>query len=148
MPNDVTYSPAEICEMFDIAKSTLFRWEGEGWFPRVGRTLTGERQYTQEQIMAISEKLRRQLGKQYERLAEVEAESQLEKLSEAMSFLKFLQGNDTGLYELAEYENPTPQRIRQLLLTAIKQYEPGDPTFTDIMDVATKQSKKLSLATR
>lgn len=147
MPNQVYYSPADICEMFGIAKSTLFRWESEGWLPRVGRDLNGQRQYTLEHIKTISERQRQQLGRQLAQVAEVEDKRRLEEISETLSLLKFLKGNEDsviGLSELAEYEHPSPQTIRQLQLTALKQYEPGDVLFTKIAEVVYELSCKLS----
>lgn len=29
----MNYSPSEVCEAFDIAKSTLYRWERDGKIP-------------------------------------------------------------------------------------------------------------------
>jgi DNA-binding transcriptional MerR regulator len=146
MNNDWVYSPAEICEMFSISKSTLFRWEREGWFPRVGRDLTGQRQYTQDHLRAISQKQKEQLAKQFERAAGTEDDAGLREIAEAVSLRKFLEGDMTGLYELAEYPQLSLQNIRQLLRTAMERCEPGEGIFCEIIRVVWEQGCKLSRA--
>lgn len=43
----------EICEMFDISKSTLFRWEKEGLISNVGRDWRNWRVYSQINLNEI-----------------------------------------------------------------------------------------------
>lgn len=142
MPTNRTFSPAEICERFDISKTTLFRWEKEPWFPPVDRDLSGERQYTLEHIRVISAKQREQLGKQYGQAIERDG-SRLSELAEAVSLRKFLEGNKTGLYELAEYPQPSRHTIDLLLSAAREQYEPDEDLFREILEVVLEQSRKL-----
>lgn len=43
----------EICEMFDISKSTLFRWEKEGLISNIGRDWRNWRIYSQNNLNEI-----------------------------------------------------------------------------------------------
>jgi len=132
------YSPAEICKMFNISKTTLFRWEQEDWFPRVGRSLGGERQYTWEHIQAIS---KRRVKEHFDGAASTEDEARLREISEIISLHKFIyMGDRTGLQELAEYPGLGREIIQQLLRAALEQYEPGDETFCQILRVVLEQS--------
>lgn len=144
MSGERVYSPNDICKMFNISKSTLFRWEQEEWFPRVSRDLRGQRQYTQAHIQAISEKQKEQLSKQFGRAADVENNATLEGIAQAISLHKFLEGDMTGLYELAEYPRLPPDIILQLAQRALERYTPADKAFCEIMQVVWKQSCKLS----
>jgi len=131
------YSPAEICEMFGISKSTLFRWEQEGLLPPVRRALTGQREYTDEHVQAISTK---QLTTQFERAAVLEDAAGLASIQEALSLSKFVyRGEIIGLYELAEYPKLSTNTIRQLLQVALDQYEPGDKVFCEVLQIVLKQ---------
>lgn len=144
MASDRVYSPAEICELFSISKSTLLRWEGQAWFPQVVRDLTNQRQYTQEHIQAISLKQDR---KQFEQAAKADDEGRLREIQEAVSLHKFVySGNKTGLHQLAEYPRLSADTIRQLLRVALEEYELGGETFCEIIRVVLEQSCKLSPA--
>jgi len=143
MSSSRTYSPADICKMFGISKSTLFRWEQEEWFPAPARDLKGERQYSTEHIRAISEAQKQKLGKEYERALEAENGASLQQYAEAVSLRKFLANEPTGLRELAEYPTLDPATIILLLKVAMEQYEPSDPMFYDIVKVACDQSLRL-----
>lgn len=143
MTTDRIYSPAEICEMFGISKSTLFRWERDGLLPPVGRDLSNQRQYTQEHVRAISRRQKEQLSEQFKRVVETEDGAGLMEIAEAVSLRKFLGGDMTGLYELAEYPRLPSEVIRQLLRIALEQYEPGEGTFCEIIRAVWEQSCKL-----
>ncbi|MHB8483934.1 MAG: MerR family transcriptional regulator [Nitrospiria bacterium] len=43
----------EICKMFDISKSTLFRWEKEGLISNIGRDWRNWRVYNQANLYEI-----------------------------------------------------------------------------------------------
>jgi len=143
MNSQRAYSPAEICKMFGISKSTLFRWEQEPWFPRASRDLSGQRQYTQEHVRAISENQKRKLGREYQRAIEQEDNHSMLEFAEALSLRKFLANDMTGLQELAEYPRLSINTIMQLVRLASEHYRPRDPMFCDILSVALTQSCKL-----
>lgn len=47
------YSAAEICRMFDVTKTTLFKWEKEGKLPKVKKDWRGWRVFTDDNIKEI-----------------------------------------------------------------------------------------------
>ncbi|MDX2030472.1 MAG: MerR family transcriptional regulator [Blastocatellia bacterium] len=55
-----TYTPAEVCELFDVARTTLFRWEEQEEIPKAIRR-EGERIYTQEHLQTIQSLMRKRL---------------------------------------------------------------------------------------
>jgi hypothetical protein len=53
--NSECYTPVEICNWFDIARTTLFRWEDTGVIPKAGRGSGGERIYDREHLEKLRE---------------------------------------------------------------------------------------------
>ena len=53
MKSNKTYRAKEVCEMFDISKVTLFRWEKDGKISTVKRDWRGWRIYAETNIMEI-----------------------------------------------------------------------------------------------
>ncbi len=137
------YSPAEICNLFNISKSTLFRWEGEPGFPLVDRDLANNRQYTQEHIQFISTRQKEQLARQYRLAAQSDNEGsvpRMQQIHEALSLRKFLSGDLTGLRELAELSALTPRTIRHLLQIALDQKDLQGEVFCQIIDAIWRQT--------
>ena len=148
MSNNFTYTPAELCDMLHISKSTLFRWEREGVLPSPTRDqsdLRHGRIYTYEHIQAIGQKQKEQFVRQYEQASKEKSwdSRSLQELLEANSLRKFLEGNEIGLRELRENDLLLPKTIRTLLQVAIEQCEPDDNIFCDIIQVVYEQSLKL-----
>ncbi|MCJ7700131.1 MAG: MerR family DNA-binding transcriptional regulator [Anaerolineales bacterium] len=140
---DQVYSTAEICEMFGISKSTLFRWEREDLLPRIPRDISGQRQYNLDHITAISERQKKQLGKRYADAIKTGDESSLQQISEAVAIRKFLEGDITGLYELAELPEVSSDTLLQIMQIGLEQYEPGDHTFCEIVRVLWEHTRDL-----
>ena len=143
MVADRVYSTVEICQMFQISKSTLFRWERENLLPPVGRDLTNQRQYTREHVRAIRARLMKQLGARLEQTDRLRDDAALQTIWEAITLHKFLDGNLLGLDELAGYRSLSPATITQLLQVALEQYEVGSVTFNRILQVALEKSQRL-----
>jgi DNA-binding transcriptional MerR regulator len=137
------YATAEVCEMFGISKSTLFRWEREGLLPPVPRDISGQRQYNLDHISAISEKQKKRLGKQFAHAIKSGDERSLLKISEAVAIRKFLEGDITGLYELAELPEVSNETLLQIMQIGLDQYEPGDRTFCEIIRVLWEHTRNL-----
>lgn len=145
MNTNRTYSPAEICQIFNVSKSTLLRWERDGILPPIGRGMkSDQRQYTQSHVRTISEKLKAQLVRQYSRSSEMQDIEGLKKIHEVSGLQKIIRGDLIGLYELAEFSRLSPEAILQLAQIAIEEYEPASSTFSEIMKVVTQQSSKLN----
>jgi DNA-binding transcriptional MerR regulator len=49
------YKTSEVCEIFDISKATLFRWEKEGLISSVGRDWRNWRLYSSRTIEEIKD---------------------------------------------------------------------------------------------
>ena len=141
MAADRVYSTVEICQMFAISKSTLFRWEREDQLPPVGRDLNNQRQYTQEHVRAIRARLMKQLGARLEQTDRLRDDEALHHLWEAITLHKFLDGNLYGLDELAGYDHLSPSTIIQLLQVALEDYEVGSATFNRILQIALEKSQ-------
>jgi len=140
---DQVYSTAEICELFGISKSTLFRWERENLLPSIPRDISGQRLYTQDHVLAISERQKKQLGKRFERAVEAGDETSLIRIQEAVALRKFLEGDVTGLYELEELPAVSNGTLKQIMQIGLDQYEPGDQTFCEIIRVLWEHSREL-----
>jgi len=140
---DQIYSTAEICEMFGISESTLFRWEREGQLPFIPRDLSGQRQYNLDHVTLISERQKKQLGKRYEHAIRAGDENSLLQISEAVAVRKFLEGDITGLYELGEMAEVSKDTLQQIMQIGLYQYEPGDPTFCEIIRVLWEHTRDL-----
>ena len=53
------FSTKEICDLFDISKATLFRWEREGVISSVGRDWRNWRLYTDRNVREIERMITR-----------------------------------------------------------------------------------------
>lgn len=130
MENEQPLTPVDVCEMFDISKSTLIRWEEDGTITPPDRDLRGQRQYSQRHLEEIGTLL---LKKQYQKLAKAGrgpgVVKRMDSLAEHTSLTKFVVFKDvTGLYELTEREDLSNDTIRQLLQEA-SQRDPSDQAF-------------------
>jgi DNA-binding transcriptional MerR regulator len=138
-----TYTPAEICQIVGISKSTLFRWEEEQAFPRVPRDRESQDQrlYTQEHINYIN---RRLLNKQYKHAADRGDIKALDEIHEEMSIRKFIAGDTIGLNELSNYDQLKPRTISTLLQIASERFTPGEETFCKIIELVQEKACKRS----
>lgn len=146
MAEESIYSPAEVCEKLNISKSTLFRWEDNGYIPAPDRNLRGERRYTQSDLEAIARFVQSRRHRQ--RYAQILAEDnedtrpKLEELGEQNALFKFVNlRNPTGLAELREYSPLQPSTICELLRVAANDYNPTEDRFWDILDVIHETSR-------
>jgi DNA-binding transcriptional MerR regulator len=157
MPLDSRYSPAEVCDLFDISKSTLLRWEREGTLPAPSRNVADQREpriYSQRDVQIIARKQEDELGTKYQaasrRLDEYKRDGReqnlgrLQELLQLRSLRKFLAGNELGLAELSEYPQLQPRTLRVLLRLALEHSNPQEPVFAHILRVVAEQSAKLS----
>ena len=144
MAQDRVYSTAEICQMFQISKSTLFRWEREQLLPPVGRDLMNQRQYTQQHLQAIRDKRMKQLGARLEQTDRLQDDAALQEIWEAITLHKFLGGNPLGLDELAGYRRLAPETIFQLLQVALEHHDIGSDSFCRILQVVLDKSLVLN----
>ncbi|MEK6657609.1 MAG: MerR family transcriptional regulator [Nitrospirota bacterium] len=63
MPGKKKYKTNEICDIFDISRATLFRWEEEKLISNVGRDWRNWRVYSEKNIKEIEGIIRKKSGK-------------------------------------------------------------------------------------
>ncbi|MBI5180068.1 MAG: MerR family transcriptional regulator [Nitrospirae bacterium] len=63
MPSKKKYKTNEICDIFDISRATLFRWEEEGLISNVGRDWRNWRVYSEKNIKEIEDIIKKKSGK-------------------------------------------------------------------------------------
>jgi hypothetical protein len=56
---------------------------------------------------------------------------------------KFLEGDVTGLYELAELSTVSPDTLRQIMQIALEQYSPEDQIFCEVIRVLWEHSRDI-----
>ena len=141
MKKDKKYLPVDIYTMFDISKSTLFRWEKEASFPPLERGDNGERQYNQTHVRWIGEKKVERLKRQYKFAIKAEDLERMEEIQTLLTKYKVLYLEDpTGLVEL-EYHHYSDETIKKLLEKAT-DYETNSPAFRQILSAVYKQTVK------
>lgn len=126
-----TYTTAEICEVFNISKGTLFRYENEAWFPTVQRDRNDGRVYSSQHISAIANKLYRQ---SLRRKSGLTHEAQQEE-----SFYSFLVWRDEWALRALGKSTLSPRIIKQLLRIALEDYQPIDMLFRGIIELIYNQ---------
>ena len=142
------YTPAEICELFDIARTTLFRWEKEGVMPAVARDKKGNRIYTDKHLKSIGQKVTRRLKELAEQIqfsigklgkGDSEEESiNLDNLYCEYSYMSYIINRDaTRLVELKERakNGRLPEDIRTRILEYVSRIHPYNESYFDLMDV-------------
>lgn len=140
------YTPAEVCALFGISKSTLFRWEREGRISRPERGRRGERFYGRKQIAEIGKNLFHQQVKQLMKSeGEPGVEQRMRELAEQISRMKFVAfGNKGGLFELDEMARNrglSEETVRALLDEAAR-LGPAHEHFRVILEVVARASGK------
>ena len=139
MKKDKKYLPVDIYTMFDISKSTLFRWEKEEGFPPIERGDNGERQYNQEHIHWIGEKKVTRLKRQYTFAIKAEDLERMEDIQTLLTKYKVLYLEDpTGLDEL-QFHNYSEETLKELLEKAT-EYDSSEPAFKQIIAAVYKQT--------
>lgn len=88
---DETYTPADICAWFSLARTTLFRWEAAGLIPKADRRGT-QRIYTRRHVAEIANQVREKLKKDLQTGAEHNPDSAIHGLDmqEQLYRLEFL----------------------------------------------------------
>ena len=136
MAKDKTkYSPAEICKMFDISKTTLFRWEEEGKISQVVRKINKVREYSKVHVKEIAKMQVRSLTELYDKAVETENEGQMKQIHEGLTRIKILYLEDvTGLYELAQQTSLSETTVRELI-HKLSDVETKSPLFASIINL-------------
>jgi DNA-binding transcriptional MerR regulator len=129
------YTPAEICRMFGISRTTLFRWERSEEISLVARDSRGERYYTVAHLRQIGQRI---LRDRYDRAHWIDDPRELEQDHKAMILFKLRIRDETGVPELKEFlPTLTNQEIENVLSAALETYKPGEPLFLRILEAVT-----------
>jgi DNA-binding transcriptional MerR regulator len=135
MTDNRTYSPAELCKMLNIAKTTLYRWEQEKKITIAPRDLKGERQYTTAHVKELAKIQLEVLKRQYDLASLSEDIDRMTRLIQEISRVKALYLEDpTGLSELGEYSELSDTFVRELLRKAA-ELDSKDAAFRQIIDL-------------
>src|SRR5688572_9214575 len=59
--DEQTYSPVDICDWFNISRTTLFRWEENGDISKAERGPRGQRIYRRQHVEQISKLVRKKI---------------------------------------------------------------------------------------
>jgi hypothetical protein len=136
------YTPAEICEIFAVSKSTLFRWEQEAVIPSVPRDEKNQRLYTSEHVRAISRRQGDVLRRRYDSALHSEDLDALVDISEANALRKFLDGDNTGLKTMEYLPRLSDCTIRHLLRVAAEEPDRTGPLYCNIIQVLSLDAKR------
>ncbi len=140
MADRVSFSPAQICQMFGIAKTTLFRWEQEKKISPTSRKLSGEREYTEDHVREIATIQREVLIRQYAQACQSEDKEWMGRIDAEITRLRALYLDpDLGLRVLAETKAVTDSLRRDLLVKA-SGLPTDDPTYKEILELLYRQS--------
>jgi len=132
MPTKANHRPlstAEVCDLFQISRSTLFRWENKPGV-RPSRDRRAQRQYGPEALAAIRERCI---------TSWVEGSRDLDTMATALEhlFLAKMHSNElVGLVELRELARATPlapTTVKKLLGFAMERLDPDDQEFELIL---------------
>lgn len=138
------YSPSEVCIMFEISKSTLFRWEQEGKISPVPRKISGERIYSDVHLFELATIVKETLHREYKIALQRDDMSRLSQIMEALSTIKAIYLNDvSGVRELGELNHLSDEITRELLLKAAS-VNLQDRLFREIIEVVYKKMIKQS----
>ena len=143
MTEEKTYLSNELCQIFGISKSTLFRWEKDNIIPAPTRDMNNRRLYSSKHILAIH---RHNVKKLYNTAAGSEDQNRIQAAHEELSLIKYIyEGDSFGLTELQEIGrkgNLSDKTLKQLLQTAIDKYDIGDPILINILQFVITQIEK------
>lgn len=143
MTENISLSSAEVCELFEISKSTLFRWEKEKRFPKPLRDSNNQRLYSIDQIKAINERKR---YSQYEKFTATEDPnniSNLKKIHIENSLYKLIIGNAGGIKELKEHGRLEPDEIITAIKILLRCHMPDSIFFCETIEMIANKCKLL-----
>ena len=134
------YSTAEVCNLFNVSKSSVFRWEHDGFLGEVKKGKKG-RVYSQENLKKIcSLTSKKRLAQTYKYAAKIKkrnpslAGKVLKEEEQEKSVSKFLSGEYLGLQELIEGRSKIENHnIKRLLKYIIENYETHDKAFCQVI---------------
>lgn len=142
--NNNLLSPAQVCELFGISKSTLLRWEKAGFIPSAKRDDLNQRLYTQEDVREIAQQTKHQITNQFERIGSTKSEEDAEKAFENLYVLKFIRDEPDVLTELNYFPKLSADSIRKLCRIGLERYEPWSKEFIQLAKIIAQKGEKLA----
>lgn len=144
MDDHNTYSPHQICEIFEISKSTLLRWEREGIIPFARRDpRTDQRLYTEEDFHIIGEQINKQIRQKFDRVVKSGDSEELLRTYEDLYVSRFIQGEPLAMSELENVNRLSASSIMKLWRFGLARYEPTSPMFNRLATLIATRSKLL-----
>lgn len=142
-----TYTPGEVCDMFDLARTTLFRWEELDEIPRAIRDDKDRRTYRWEHLQSIARLVRRKIGEDINTPSRYSADQEYPppQLAEQLYRLEFIMEKDpcralrmlSALSEKHRFSKVT----LDLLLDKVRERPSGDPVRQKILELLMQQEK-------
>lgn len=141
------YSPGEVCELFDLARTTLFRWEELDEIPRAIRDDKDRRTYRWEHLQSIARLVRKKIGEDINTPSRYSADQEYPppQLAEQLYRLEFIMEEDQRralrmLSALSEKHRFSKVTL-DLLLEKVRERPSGDPVRQQILELLMKQEK-------
>jgi transcriptional regulator with XRE-family HTH domain len=139
------YSPNEICEIFEISKSTLLRWEREKIIPPAKRDIrTDQRQYTEKDFHEIGEQIKKQLRQKFERVTKSGNYEDMKHTFEDLYVARFVTGELTAVAELENFKDLSPSSLKKICKVGFERFEPSSPMFYRLAYLVGDHARALS----
>jgi len=140
---DVELQASEICRLFSVSKTTLFRWENEDWMPPVSRNASGARRYRSNHVNAIARFHIGRLRGLIEHASQGENLEALEQLFAELSYHKFLAGDIMGLREMILRDAMDEDAVRDCLLWISRIWPFDGVTFVEALELLARAASSL-----
>lgn len=138
-----SFSPAEICAIFGISKSTLFRYERDALLPAVPRDDTDERRYGSDHIRALAKRRLRDL---FEVATKTDDEEKVRRATELQIVFGLLTEDDVDgrLAQLEEIDRVSAEAFKILLRIVLPRYELQDPCLPRLLGMLERHARNLA----
>lgn len=143
-----TYSPAEICRRFGLARTTLFRWEEQDEIPKAIRSgKKGERVYKREHFRRIAVLARKKIADEINAPAQYSIDKAYPplELAEKLYLLEIVSDSDPlhAVESLAALgkKHQLSEETLDSLLDSVREKNPGDPVRRKILELLVEQEK-------
>lgn len=146
-----TYTPAEVCEMFGIPRTTLFRWEELSSFPPPVRDEEKKsRVYREEDLKNIASLVRKKIREDINANSQYSAEREYppRDLEEKLYRLEFIADKDkrTSLQMLSVLSERQilSSETMTMLQEELRKRPAGDPIRKRILELLLKQENTIA----
>jgi hypothetical protein len=144
-----TYSPAEICQRFDLPRTTLFRWEKLDEIPPAVRTgKKGERVYKEEHFRRIAALARKKIATEIGAPSRYSADNAYPPLDLAEKlYLLEIVSDSCPLHAVDSLaalgkKHQLSEKTLDSLLDTVRARKIDDPVTRKILELLVEQAKK------